>query len=811
MIILSLAVKNLIRSRRSSISLAIGMLISLTLFNALNFNILVARDRVFYNTISSGLQITAYPKDSQTNVNEFLAQNQSWLDMTEDPQIVSIDFYARFDGYNNSDYNTLHAIVIGLSNSTWGQLISENNLTFIGGSLSFSQYSSETRTLSVVAVTRNWGASLGTVNVSLYEYPEPSSILLDVIGFVSLNPQGTFLAQTFKEIQFSVLQYRQVVFLTTIENLAGIPSSRGNLVLGLDPGMISPDDISGSSAAVTRKVKSLSINYPSLDFSRQLEIELFAAELQMIFFQTVVIIFLVPIFFLALYLSNLASKLNIETRRRQYGLFLSRGITPKTILWSFHLEGVLIGITCGVMAFILAPVIGGVIGTMLPLSDGPLQIERLLPEYYIQQWSQLVWSVLIGGVAGYFVTRLPKFYLYLPPQRLLDQYRYEEAETSDEYRGKKDVLALALGITPVAVALFAFLVFVLGLPAIFLIPLALVGSYALYIAPFSPFLVSYGLSSYLTRQKRILRFVSSTFSRFTPNLQGLTNKSILGRSFQVSRIAFIISLALTFIIFPLILSASLQDYGSAQDEFMRGADVRIDAPSVSTLNTSLLDGFSEVASSTKIIIGTERIGYDYITIVGLDGDQFAEIANIKSYWGKEFKETVQGLDNNAVMINSHFQATYELDIGETLKLRSGSYTVIGVYSSVGGTDLLGTNTFSAIVSSSGNITAESTSFLVRLHIPDSREDIVSLYEKVTILDPSVRFRSKFKLDVPLLPEFDQIAFLIGILDLQAFLLTVVSLGALSFLMIIRLRERSREIGTWRSRGMSNRQIVSMNL
>jgi len=102
------------------------------------------------------------------------------------------------------------------------------------------------------------------------------------------------------------------------------------------------------------------------------------------------------------------------------------------------------------------------------------------------------------------------------------------------------------------------------------------------------------------------------------------------------------------------------------------------------------------------------------------------------------------------------------------------------------------------------------SFILKLN-QLTPESIQTLYEYVKETDDKAQFRSKIEISDPDTnnDSFDIFVFIVRILETQAVLLSFVAIFALAFLMIIRVRERTREIGIWRSKGMSNKQLMQI--
>jgi ABC-type lipoprotein release transport system permease subunit len=792
-----LALKNIVRNRRSGVSLAIGIFLSLLLFNALNFNINIAQDEIIQSTVTEGYEIIGnayYYRDEQMDQRNIANDTDTWNDIESEPEIQSITplaFTNVFDYTSKSDFN-----IFGIREPDWTSILESPNSRIIVGTGNFSDFNYSTAHIPVVG----FATSPRIENDSLLIRDYERNYTLDILGWVTFDVTDTVFED---RIGPWMQENPQIfVFITLMPNITSFGDFDVQLNIKVISSIINYKNIQGTANKLNSIVDRLNLKYRDYWFYSPISSQLLGAQLFIFIFLVITLIFLLPFFFLAFYISRLSSDLNLESRRIQYGLFLTRGIDARTIQRSYLTEGVILGLINGIITFLLTPVFGLILADYLPVNIPQEPLHAIAVNFYFENIVLLGWSVLIGMAVGFFIMRLPHFYVRLSPYELMHQYRFEEGETT-RTRGRRDLIFLLLGLYPIATVLMLYLATILQVPSIFFIMFSFMGSYALYIAPFSPFLISYGLSSFLARQPLILSSIANFYSKLFPGLKGLTERMIFSKLYRISRIAFVMALALTFIIFPLILSASLETYNTKLGDFNRGGDVRIDVYSNSSLKLDSLKQRPEVAAASLIHIEYENI----LTIVYMNSSEFASSANISPFWRLK-QEALLSLDESSILVSTSTIKDLGLNPDDTLTINSTEYKIAGSFKALGGTGIIIGGTHLVIINKQLNPTVTAGRFILKL-TQLSAESGRSLYDFVSETDPDANFNAKIEVRTleEKQPSFDIFVFLVRILETQAVLLTFIAIFALAFLMIIRVRERTREFGTWRSKGMSNTQLL----
>ncbi len=141
MLFLRLALKNINRNRRSGVSLAIGIFLSLLLFNALNFNINIAQDEIIQSTVTEGYEIIGsayYHREDRANRAIIANDSDTWNEIEAEPEVHSVTPLASTNVYNyvsEQDY-----FIFGIREFDWNSIIESPNSRILEGTGNFSEY-----------------------------------------------------------------------------------------------------------------------------------------------------------------------------------------------------------------------------------------------------------------------------------------------------------------------------------------------------------------------------------------------------------------------------------------------------------------------------------------------------------------------------------------------------------------------------------------------------------------------------------------------------------------------------------------------
>jgi ABC-type lipoprotein release transport system permease subunit len=769
--------------------------LALLLFNTLNYNITLAQSEIIQSSVTEKYDILATPQYFDDRDPLIVNDSQTWTDIENEPEIQSVTPLATSYLFNYEDYE-LDYLVFGLAESDWNSLVNATSFRIIEGMANISSNEEISSHIPVVGYATSPLVTTDTINLTKYN----QNITMNIIGWVFFDVTNAPFEDQIRD--WETTNERTIVFITLIQNMLEFENLNFQLTIKLSSEVLNYQDIVNTIATLDTLMNRLSVKYRDYWFYSPVISQFAMAQFFVYAFLGITLIFMLPFFFLAFYISKLSSELNLESRRIQYGLFLTRGVKVKTIIRSYTAEGIILGLLNGILTFFLTPFFGLWLASYLPIKIPQLPLHELFLIFYLDNIYQLGWSVLIGMVLGFLIMRLPHFYLRLSPQELLHQYRTEEAETT-KTRGRRDLGILVFGLYPIGTVIFLYLFTTFQAPPIFTTMLLFLGTYSIYIAPFSPFLISYGLSSTIARQPRILQLITRIYTRPFPDMRDFIDRMILSKLYRISRIAFVMSLALTFIIFPLTLSASLEGYNENLAAFNLGGDVKIKVNSNSSLTLETLKQHSHVAAASFI-----HIGYDSMfTVIYMNSTDYVASVDIGSFW-KLNQDDLLALSENTILVSASVITGLGLNIGDSLSINLTDYTISETFNAVGGTDVSFSGIHIVIINQPLDPKEINGRFILKLKQVTS-ESIKTLYDDILDITSEIDFSAKIDVTSPDEndPSFDILLFLVRILEMQAILLSFVAIFALSFLMIVRVRERTREFGTWRSRGMSNQQLI----
>ena len=643
----SLAFRNLKKNKRNTFSIAIGLFITITLLSAINFNLNLSRNDIIRQ--SSGIDFTNHGTTSSTssNITNFLHDNVTWQKIASEPEISSVTPYSEgtrsFYNQSNSMFYTYD--IYGVEQSYITNLTKSGKLTLSFGTLNITKSDFGNNSIPVIGIrSKNENISYG----SYFYFLNSSNVLvrLKVVGWVTLDPTNTIFSSM--GVTYYSSYDQNIDFFTYFNLVTNQIADQGHLLITVKPQYINLDNLDQTSTFYQNLIQRLNVKYTNYTFSSNVPLAVLIADVVIGFFQLIVIVFLVPFIFISLYISHLASQLNLESRRIQYGLFLSRGGKGSTLRWSYRFEGVLLGILTGIISYIITPVTGYLLHTWLPSTTLNSSLPATIMDFYSTQYILLFWLIVIGVLIGFFIMYIPSYYAYLNPKELLEMHRVEESDP--RVRGSRDIFLLGVGLSPFAVAILIMVLNDLHAPLLITILVLSISSIVLYVVPFSPFLITYGMSAYLSRQPFLLKMVTNFYSKAVPDLKEILEKTILSKINSLTRIAFVIALAFTFIIVPLVASASLQNYNTKTEAFQIGSDMAVSNYDPTHFNESSLHGLSEIKSTTTILEQTYASGT--MVLYYLNATSYSNTVNFQSYWNLTAKSLTRLIKISILVTNS---------------------------------------------------------------------------------------------------------------------------------------------------------------
>ncbi len=793
----SLSFRNLKRNKRNTFSIAIGIFLTLALLSAINFNLNLSRNEIIQQ--SSGIDFNIYGTYSNggSSISNFLADNQTWQKIATEPEITSVTPYTLGyrSFYNQSSGLYYNYDIFGVQQSYLDNLRKSGELTAGSGTLSINK-TAFNDSIPVIGIKT---AGINITFESQYFFQNPSYNLskLTVVGWVNVDLSKTIFAKS--NINFIDSNQQYLTFITYFPIVNSIIADQGNLVITVKNQYINLDNLDQTSSTYTKIVQKLNLKYPNYNFFSNVATSIFIANAIITIFQGIVTIFLVPFIFIALYISYLASRLNLESRRIQYGLFLSRGGKATIISWSYRFEGVLIGGFCGLLTFILNPITGYILHYWIPSITLTASLQTTVLNFFVTQYSLTPWFIGIGALIGFFIMYIPSYYSYLNPKALLEAHRVEESDPA--VKGSRDVLFLMIGLSPFFVAIAIIMMNDLHAPIILTILILGVSSIVLYVVPFSPFLITYGMAAYFSRQPFLLQIVTNTYSKAVPDLKEVLDKTIRSKSNNLTRIAFVIAFAFTFIIVPLVASASLQNYSTKTQTFQIGSDMAITSYDPSLVNETTIHQLSYIKSTTTIQVGT----FKSLSLIYINATTYIKTANFKSYWNVT-PSALTHLNQNSILVNEYLLKTYNINVGDSFLINDVNYKIEGIFGAIGGTDYYSTGIPMILFNQNpSNNSSVNPRLLIKFNNPANLTNVNDAITFIRKHDPNASIMTLAKISNNT-GQFNFLQFILNIIEIQAYLLLFLGLFALGFLMIIRIKERSRELGNWRSRGLGQSQL-----
>ena len=800
-LVFTLSFRNLLKNRRNTISIGVGIFITLSLFTAINFNLTLSRDSLIRQNVTDFSIQGTYTYLNPTS--DFVNDSGTWQQIASEPEISSVIPYTSsyIYSFNQTTSKGIDAKIFGVQKSYLLGLQASNELVVNSGSLDLQ--SNNASIIPVIGI-KTTGSDLSTTEIT-QSIGLQIPITLKIVAWITVDTKSTIFSSLFSSFQGSSIQeFNLITYFNLLGDLSS--SSNGLLKINVKSSYINYDNLDQTSTTYTNLVNKLNQKYPNYIFYSSVPIEIGLADLVIAVLQLVVIIFLLPFLFITCYISYLASHLNVENRRIQYGLFLARGGKNSTISNSYRFEGVVIGSVIGFLVFFLTPIFGLIIHYWLPSTSLPsTSLPLIILNFYTTQYIQLMWDTLGGALLGFLIMYIPRYYIFLNPRELLETHRVEETDV--RVKGNKDLIFLIVGLSPIAAAIFYYTAILLQLPLVVTILVLQVSALTVYIVPFSPFLITYGLSAFLARQTKILKFITDVFGKFyLPDLKEVIDKTIFSKVTNLTRIAFVIALSFTFIIVPLVASGSIQSYSYQTLTFqIGGSDLAISNYDSNVTTSSILQN-TFVQSATEV--QWESYNYNAMIFLYINANSYFSTANVQSYWNIN-ERLVNQLTNQEILVNQQFLTSFNVKVDDSFPINGSEYKILGTFGAVGGTDIYSKNIPLVLFSGLQNDPFLNSRILIKLKDPNNLNSVNTTITNILESDPQATILSHYNFVTNSNANFNFIDFILQIIDVQAYLLAFLSLGALLFLMIIRIKERTREIGNWRSRGLSSDQLQKL--
>jgi ABC-type lipoprotein release transport system permease subunit len=825
------------RNWKLTLAILIGILIGTTLFASANLASAATLHYMLEETLQSvPIDMTYYPEGTHVHgypnsTNLVLYQNT--IESVED--VLSTQVLVRYENYTWSFDDTFletrqEIIGIELDSPAW------NGANIIGGATSLGA----NETFIVLGSSQQSQFPVGTsfnLSIEVDRWPsEPYliNVTLDVVGIIELTDEAFgHLYTAFYDSPYSLhsifIVDLDLTMLPLIDVAYEIPSFQWTSIspqisIYLDRiGLINPFDVTASIQQITLIRQQLQNRlgydvYIADYISNNLYFFSSFAESQKLTF----LLISMPIFFIALYVGITLNDVSFSLRRREVGLYLTKGQTRGGITSMFVAEGFLIGILSSIfgfaLAFVLVPFFMGS-GTYTPLSPLLVGVDTIFLTF--------AFGVGLALVATYL------------PARKAVQIPTTEAIREYTLAGEPSGYNRFLAWTCLVLGTYKLIVWVLGINigsilqnAIYTNPIL---SFAVAIwllidsvlAFWAPLLFFYGFTIILVKgSTRFYDYATRFIRRILGDLGALAAHTIRRRPGRTAAVIFITALLVGYSVQTIGVISSQQDLVIRDVYKDVGADLKVRVDNLENV-TNMLDTIRNVP-------GVRGATFEFTFPMDTASEStFVRVINVSewinvAYWEPEWFPIQpahialqQLLENNQSIILERLRAV-ELNIalGSSLFVSfpiigTQNMTVVGYFGpepvnqgGFGYSYWMAETTWSYISYEHyqilrPGISGESGYILVALQSSVVNAEVISAIEAlddVTSVDSALGILGEFRTNVFLNANINMMY--MGLL----FAYLLASLGTV-IIVYLTLRERRRSTALMSARGMTYSQTI----
>ena len=388
------------------------------------------------------------------------------------------------------------------------------------------------------------------------------------------------------------------------------------------------------------------------------------------------IVVALPVFFVAWYVGTTVSDVSFNLRRREIGLLLARGHSPRQLLRLFLSESLLIGIS------------GGLIGIGLSFLLSPYFVAAIGPEFGgtspILTLDIIILTVIFSAAITLLSTFTPsRRAARLPAVDALKEYMY--IEEAKPYRQKWPLLALGLGT-------YKICMFLLGVPSLAqyfiarplptsnILLMILLGAWLVVdsiLVPLAPLLFFWGLTKVLIRGSLGFQTLASKVAKIFGDLGTLATKNLRRNPARAAAVAFLIALITGYGFQTVGTLASEEDYTIRQIKASVGADISVTLANLSnaTALKTEIEGLSGAASTTLEYSFVGETSSQSLSLRAVDPNEWLSTAYYEDEWftgdhaASAFNQML--LDNYTVILERTVATDLDLAIGDTITLTIG--------------------------------------------------------------------------------------------------------------------------------------------
>jgi ABC-type lipoprotein release transport system permease subunit len=539
-----------------------------------------------------------------------------------------------------------------------------------------------------------------------------------------------------------------------------------------------------------------------------------------------------PVFFMAWYMGTTVSDVSFNLRRREIGLFLTKGFSRGQLIRMFLSEAALIGVT------------GGIIGIGLSILLSPFFVETGGGRWFSGAPVVGTETIVLAVVFGVIITFLSMFRPARRASQLqavdaLREYRY--VEEVKPFKQRWPAIALCLGTYKLAMWLSGINLLTLMMgppPSTNIIVIILLGIWIFFdvfvLNYIGPILFLWGLTKFLIRGSLKFQELVAKVAKFLGDIGSLATRNVQRNPARAASIAFLIALIIGYSFQVTGAYASERDYTIRQIKFNVGADISV---SLTTLANS-----SQTIKQIENLTGVSSTLIEYsfegestlrkMRLRAVDPEKWLEIAYYENelFTGGSVETAFHEManDNNTIILQCEIADPLDLRVGDTVFVTMGSVSralkVVGFFGLELGEGPIffdGVSYSSSIIYSSHSYVPEGLYHEVEDGVSASGRILVKLASGADGEIVADRIRELEAENIGAvysvaeeLQEWQSDVLLSGTLNVQllgvAFAVVAASIGA-ALVTLVSLKERSKEVSIMSIRGLSFKQLVTMLL
>lgn len=826
------------RNWKLTLAILVGILIGTTLFASANLASAATLNYMLEELLQDiPIDMSYYPHGSDihgdpNSTNLVLYQNT--IESVE--EVLSTQVIVRYNNYTwsfeDDTFRETRQEIIGieLDSPAWNGANLISGATSLGVNETFIVLGSGQQNQFPVGTSFN-------ISIEVERWPSEPYIInvtLEVVGIIELTDEAMgHLDTAFYDSPYLLhsvfLVDLNLTMLPLVDVAYGIPSAEW---IDIDPqiniyldriGLVNPFDVTASirQIGLIRQQLQNRLGYNVYIYDRISQILSFFssfAESQKLTF----LLISMPIFFIALYVGITLNDVSFSLRRREVGLYLTKGQTRGNITTMFVAEGFLIGILSSILgfalAFVLVPFFMGS-GTYTPLNPLLVGVDTIFLTF--------AFGVGLALVATYLPARKA---VLIPTTEAIREYTL-----AGEPSGYNRFLAwtcLVLGTYKLVVWSFGINIASLLQNIIYTNPIL---SFAVAIwllidsvlTFWAPLLFFYGFTIILVKgSKRFYDYATRFIQRILGDLGALAAHTIRRRPGRTAAVIFITALLVGYSVQTIGVISAQQDLVIRDVYKTVGADlkVRVDHPDNITNMLDTIRNVPGVRGATFEFTISLTTASDNVNIRAINVSEWIDIA----YWEPEWFPlqpahiALQQLaeNNQSIILERLIAVKLNIALGSSLFVSipgngTHSMEVVGYFGpepvnlgSIGYSFWMAEVTWSYISYEHyqeirSGLLGESGYILVALQTPAVNAEVKSAIEAlddVTSVDSALERLGEFRSNVFLNANINMMY--MGLL----FAYLLASLGTV-VIVYLTLRERRRSTALMSARGMTYSQTI----